>query len=1146
MSFSSLSLMQSRKFLPLFITQFLGALNDNFFKNALVILILYDIALTEGSDGQILITVAAGVFVLPFFLFSALAGQLADKFEKSRQIRLIKVFEILVMCLGVLALASKSSTFLIGVLFLMGTQSSFFGPLKYGILPQHLQEHQLIAGNGLVEAGTFLAILIGTIAGGLLILGDNGTPIVSAFVLAIAFLGLAAAWFIPTADSMDPTLEVNTNVLGETITLVSEAKSNRPVFLSILGISWFWLVGAMFIAEFPAYASSVFGADETVVTLFLVTFSIGIAVGSVLCNRLLSGEISAKYVPLAAVFMTLFIVDLSIVSGSFASEEVVDEVIGVAGFLAVDGTWRILFDMAAIAICGGVYVVPLYAILQTRSEKHRRSRTIATNNILNAAFMAAGMGFVALMLAVGFDVVDVFLTIGLLNALVAVYICGLLPQELMRSVLTWIFKTLYRVEVTGLENIHKAGERAIIIGNHSSLLDGPLLATFLPGRPMFAINTYVAQKWWVKFFLQFVDAFPLDPTNPMAIKALIREVQKDRHCVIFPEGRLTVTGALMKVFEGPGLVADKSESMVVPVRIDGAQYTRFGRLAGKLRQRWFPKITITILEPHSFSLPQEVFGRRRRQIAGTRLYDVMSDLIFNTCNTEQTLFEALLDAKSIHGGNHKILEDMDRKPLTYKGLVLGSMVLGRALAKRTKKGEYVGVLLPNVLGVGVTFFGLQAFGRVPAMLNFSTGLANIKYACTAANIRTILTSRRFVEMARLTDTVDALSEDITIIYLEDVRQRLSVIDKLAGLVLCRLPGLALPKADRKPNDPAVVLFTSGSEGVPKGVVLSHRNLLANRYQLAARIDFNASDTVFNALPVFHSFGLTGGTLLPLFSGVKVFLYPSPLHYRIVPALVYDSNATIMFGTDTFLSGYARVAHPYDFYSVRYIFAGAEKVREETRRVWSEKFGIRLLEGYGTTETSPVLAANTPMHVKAGTVGRFLPSIEHRLDPVPGIKDGGRLVVKGPNVMLGYLKVDDPGVIQPPENGWYDTGDIVDVDEDGFVCIIGRAKRFAKVAGEMVSLTAVEGSASRLWPNNQHAAIALPDERKGEQIILMTDRSDADKSELQVWARDNGVAEILVPKEIRVLDELPVLGTGKIDYVALQDAVHPSRLHSNPL
>ncbi|TAL40812.1 MAG: 2-acylglycerophosphoethanolamine acyltransferase [Salinibacterium sp.] len=448
------------------------------------------------------------------------------------------------------------------------------------------------------------------------------------------------------------------------------------------------------------------------------------------------------------------------------------------------------------------------------------------------------------------------------------------------------------------------------------------------------------------------------------------------------------------------------------------------------------------------------------------------------------------------------------------------------------------MLLPNSVAAVATFFALHAHGRVPAMLNFSTGLGNMKLALRAARISAVVTSRRFVEAARLEDVVKGLSEAAEIVYLEDVRQRIGVLSKLYGLITTRLArfGFRRAAAGAKSGDPAAILFTSGSEGVPKGVALSHRNIQANRHQLSARIDFNPTDIVFNALPIFHSFGLTGGLLLPLLSGVRTFLYPSPLHYRIVPALVYDTDATILFGTDTFLSGYARAAHPYDFYSVRYIFAGAEKLKAETSRAFAEKFGLRILEGYGATETAPVIAVNTPMQHRSGTVGRLLPGLRHRLAAVPGIERGGRLEVAGSNVMLGYLRPDRPGEIAPLDQGWYDTGDIVEIDSEGYVTIVGRAKRFAKVGGEMISLAAVEDKAAELWPGRCHAVVAAADARKGERLVLVTDFAAADRDVLLAHIRRGGGTELMAPKDILVVDKLPLLGTGKVDYTGVKALV----------
>ncbi|MEK6771277.1 MAG: AMP-binding protein [Pseudomonadota bacterium] len=703
---------------------------------------------------------------------------------------------------------------------------------------------------------------------------------------------------------------------------------------------------------------------------------------------------------------------------------------------------------------------------------------------------------------------------------------------LLRSVL----RLCYRVRVVGLEHYRQAGERVLVVANHTSFLDAALLMAFMPDRLTFAVNTYVARRWWVRLGLSLVDFLPLDPTNPYSLKTLVRYLQENRRAVIFPEGRITVTGSLMKIYHGPGLVADRSDATLLPVRIDGAQYTPFSRLRGRVRLRWFPVITLTILPPSRLNIPAEVRGRARRKIAGERLSDLMAEMMFVTSNRPRTLFEAVLDSARVHGFDHPIAEDIERKPVNYRDLIARAFILGRAIARESQPGERLGVLLPGTLATVYTFFGMQAFGRVPAMLNFTAGIQGMRAACEVAQLKRVYTSRRFVQAGRLEAVIEALAAHVTIIYLEDLRDRLRWPHKLAGLLSARFPRLAYSGRPR-PDDPAAVLFTSGSEGAPKGVVLSHANLLANCQQIAARVPFGSQDIILNALPLFHAFGLSAGTVLPITTGMRVFFYPSPLHYRIVPEMAYEVNATVLFGTNTFLSGYARFAHPYDFYSIRYVFAGAEKLKDETRRVWAEKFGIRIFEGYGATETSPSLTTNTPMDYRAGSVGRFLPGIEYRLDPVPGVEQGGRLSVRGPNVMLGYLLADRPGVLVPPQTaagpGWYDTGDIASVDVEGYLRLLGRAKRFAKVAGEMVSLTAVEDLAARAWPQDAHACVSLPDARKGEQLVLLTTRAAASRQELQERARAEGVSELTVPRRLLVVKDLPVLGSGKTDYATAQ-------------
>jgi acyl-[acyl-carrier-protein]-phospholipid O-acyltransferase/long-chain-fatty-acid--[acyl-carrier-protein] ligase len=1137
-------LLKERRFLPLFLTQFFGALNDNFLRGVLATLIIYAGVTLVHYSSMLSISVA-GVFILPFFLFSAISGQIADKYEMSRLILYSKIAEIFIMAGAAYGVYHHEIFFLIFVMFLKGVQATFFGPLKYAILPNHLAVNELIAGNGLIDGSTFLAILLGTILGTTLIFIPHGTGLVAVLLCLIAIAGLISSLYIPRAKISDPGLKINPNFLQETFKLMRYTKRHIRIFLSVLAISWFWFFGMTFTSAFPSYTRTIIHARPDVMTFFLTIFSIGIAVGSLLCNRILKGKINATFVPISALAMSIFAIDLYHASLHFLIAPPVN-LMSLSQFLAIFQGWRIIIDLFLVSAFGGLFVVPLFAILQHEGEASHLSRIIASNNIYNSFFMVGSVGLAAGLLVLGFSVSDIFYVVGILNVFVAVYICRLLPDALPRSIVQAITKLLYRVEVIGIENYYAAGKRIVIIANHTSYLDAALLAAFLPDTLTFAVNTQVSRIWWVKPFLWLTDAFPIDQTKPMAIKSLIEYVRKNKRCIIFPEGRVTLTGALMKIYEGPGMVADKARAKILPIRIEGAEYTFFSRLGGKVPTKWFPKITLTIMPPQAFELDDVLVGRKRRQVISAKLYDLMKEMMLTSSAYQKPLFYSLLEASEIYGSWHIIAEDIRREPIRYSKLLTGAFVLGNEVARVSTIGENIGILLPNTIAVAVLFFGLQAYGRVPAMLNFSSGAKNILAACKIAKVSQVYTSREFIEKAKLIPVVAILEQHkIKIIYLEKLRDNISIWNKLFGFIISYFPKAYYKhlfgiKTDqdlmRLSHKPAVVLFTSGSEGTPKGVVLSHSNIQANRYQIGASIDFGQHDNLFNALPIFHSFGLTGGMILPFLLGTKVFFYPSPLHFRIIPELVYDTTSTILFGTDTFLAKYAQFAHPYDFYSVRYVFAGAEKLRDETRTLWSEKFGVRILEGYGATETAPILSLNTPMLYKKGTVGKLLPGILYKLEPVEGVEEGGRLWVSGPNIMLGYLLSNHPGELVTPPDGWYDTGDIVSIDNDGFISIKGRAKRFAKIGGEMISLAAVEEAIVNLWPGFLHAVVNLPDERKGEQLLLITTYPEADRRVIIEHFKQEGLSELSIPRRVKIIKSMPLLGTGKIDYVSLKESL----------
>ena len=705
----------------------------------------------------------------------------------------------------------------------------------------------------------------------------------------------------------------------------------------------------------------------------------------------------------------------------------------------------------------------------------------------------------------------------------------------MKNILRILVRLLFRFRGYNTEVLKTPGP-VLLLPNHVSWLDWIFLAVCLDDDWKFVTSSNTAQtSWFHKKVMVNRYTFPVETDSPYAVKRMAEFLQKGGRMVLFPEGRLSQTATLMKLFDGTGFLIYKTKPKVIACYL--RNLSQHPLSPNRNRKTFFPKVTAhfsDLLQPPKL---EDVTTTHARNLLTGWLRDEMLRQQFEVEMEfgAKTVPAAIVEMAAKHP-KHIVLEDPTRKPLTYKKFLVGSDLIGQQLSPRlSAQSERVGVLLPNVAVTPVIIMALWNVGKVPALLNFSTGTATMLSCIELAGLKQIITSRKFIDRAKLT-VEPFVKAGVEILYVEDLRENISQVSKVSALLRITVNPQSVIRHAPRATDTAAILFTSGSEGVPKGVELSHQNLLANIRQMLAVTDLQDWDRIFNALPLFHSFGLTVGTLLALVRGMYVFIYPSPLHYRVVPNAFYDTNCTVMLGTNTFLNGYARKAHPYDFRSMRYMFAAAEKLQEATAQTWSQRFGVRILEGYGATECSPCISVNTPLDPRYGTAGKLVPGMEYRVEPVEGVTEGGRLFVRGPNVMKGYLNCDANAKFKALD-GWYDTGDMVNVHPEGFVQILGRLKRFAKISGEMVSLTAVEDALAGAFPQYglrcQVAVIAQPDEGKGEKLIAVTNEQKLSLDEIRTAIKAKGLSNLAVPREVKFIKEIPKLGTGKVNHRELQ-------------
>ncbi|MBR6231958.1 MAG: MFS transporter [Alphaproteobacteria bacterium] len=1126
----------TKKFFPLLTAHLFSSVSDSFMRMLFLFMATY--RLTKEGTGFVISGII--LYALAFFAGSTIAGQFADKFSKKKFLVLFQAATFVSM-LFVLGTSSFETPFFLWMVMAgLGFIGACLRVANDSLTPSLVPERSLLKANALMKITSLLGTGVAAFMMMLILKEYTNTTVVCLFVTIFALFGLLTTLLLPAQAAVDPDTKITKNPVHVFDDISENLKFKFDEWAYLIGIAWFWVLMSLTGMMSAEYGQEVLQARwSTMVFLSAVLYPIGYILGSIICVRGARKTLGSQAM-WVGILMSVVLFDFAFASRSV--DKLTDgKALTIFQLLTTNVQyWRIMIDVLVLGILSALYLLPFFTLLQMKTPTNRMGRVFAFSGLLNSVMMACAFLVVIALRFVFFDLIDVVMVFALANIIMSLYFVRLLPLEQRRKCFRKVFTWLFKAKIQGLENLPKEGERCLIVTNHTNFMDVLLISTFVPRPIVFSISNRLLNKTLMKFMTNLVDLRPLDPVSPFAVKTMVEELRQDKMCMIFNAGLVEGGHTRLKMYEGAAMMALKGNAPIVPIRIDGACHTFFSRIAGK--KTWFkafPKITLTVLPPVKFSYPDSMPNREQRMRSSGKLYDIISNMLFDSFECDRTVFEAVSDAMKMRGHFFKVMEDTARKPMSYAALFLKSVILGRLIQRAIPDDEKVGVMIPTSSACALTFMGLQAHGKIPAMINFTAGPKAVVAGCKTIGLKTIVTAHKVVQLAKLESLISEIEKaDVKVLYLEDLKPTLTTWDKIVGMYGALFPSSFYHKIHKKhpvkSSDTAVILFTSGSEGMPKAVLLSHYNLLSNDYQVVARFDLYPTDVFLNCLPLFHSFGLGAGTIMPLILGVKTFLYPTPLHYRIIPEIAASIRATIFFSTDTFLSAYARCANPYDFNSLRIVAGGAEKIKEETRTIWQDKFGVRLFEGYGATECSPFISVNTFLHQKKDSVGRLFTGIQYKLKPVDGIKEGGELWVKGPNIMQGYMRYENPLVLDPPKDGWYNTGDIVSVDEDGFISIKGRSKRFAKIGGEMVSLLAVEQVIAKKWPDFIIGAVSIPDAKKGEQIVLVTTCKDITKDALIALFKQTGMTELGLPTKVIVTDTPPLLGTGKFDYVKAKE------------
>ena len=1094
-------------------TQFLGAMNDNILK----LLIIFFLIQSQGVHRAGIITATTGAaFVLPFLLFSAPAGCLADRFSKSRITVMVKAFEVLVTAFAVLAFALQQELVLYLLLFLMAAQSAFFAPAKYGIIPELAPRDELSRANGLIESFTFLAIIFGTTLASALTQAASGRFWLPAcFCLAISVAGFFSSLRLPKVAAVAPDRPIRL-FPSEIFRTLRHIHNDRWLMLAMVGLAWFWLVGAFAQLNLIGYGIQQLGLSEVHSNYLFLASALGIAAGSLLAARLSGRDVEFGIVPLGAIGLALAPVLLHNAPPHLPT---------------------VLATIVLFGVSAGLFSLPLQTFIQMRAEAAMRGEVLAASSFINwiGILIASGLtllfsGPLNLSAAQGFSI------IGVMTLALTLLTIRYLPDFLLRFVALVLMKLLYRIRVDGRENVPLDGP-ALLVANHVSWIDALLLIATQTRRIRFVMDRSIYDSPALSPLFRLMGVIPVSARDGVAgFKEFIRstrQVLDEGYLVcIFAEGEITRHGSLNAFRPGFARIAQASGVPIIPAYIGGA----WGNIFSYARNRrlYLQRYPMHILFGTPLAADQTARVRTAVMELSVRFYEARK-------TQRLPLADAFVNTARSNWGQPAV-NDTTGKGMTYGRLLAGALLVKNRL-RPVLSGSNVGVLLPPSVAGFTANIALTLLGRVPVNLNYTASREAFASALEQAGISCVITSQKVLE--RLPD----LPMPGQIILLEELMAGLGTLEKLKELTAARLmPRRALCSTRPAPDDTATIIFSSGSTGTPKGVMLSHHNILSNIESLRAVFQPDQHDRVAAVLPLFHSLGFTGTLWLPLLSGFSASCHSNPLEATQVVKLVRNERATILIATPTFLSAYLRKAEPEDFSSLRLVITGAEKLKTELANAFAEKFGLRPLEGYGATELSPVISLNIPdveiggVRQKGqlpGSVGRPIPGVAVRIvDPDSSelLADGqpGLIEVAGPNLMTGYLgKPDETAKVI--RDGWYNTGDIGYINDEGFVVITDRLARFSKIAGEMIPHGAVEERllAALASTDLLLAVTAVPDEKKGERIAVVYDQGQLDEAKVKQAIEQAELPNLWKPSLLVPAEAIPLLGSGKLDLKGLK-------------